>query len=283
MTIWVLSGRRWLVGSVVGLALCLALLSPKIRNGSWQMVSSWLAGRIIPIYSVETPRKQVAFSFDAVWGADQTGELLAILEKHQVKTTFFLGGFWLEKYPEMVKAIAKAGHEIGNHTYTHPHLNTLPPEKIAEELTRTHRLIVELTGQKPWLFRPPFGEYSNKVIETADKCGYTTIIWDVDSLDWRDLSSEAMVNRVYPKIQPGSIVLFHNAGKHTPRAIDILFTKLKKDGYQIVPISKLLLKGDTYVDHTGRQRPRRAAPIGDKDLEQAHKRGGVQGPCGFML
>ena len=90
-----------------------------------------LSGRIIPIYSVETPEKKVAISFDATWGADQTPKLLEILAKNQVRASFFLCGLWLEKYPEMVKAIARAGHEIGNHTYTHPHLNKMAKEEIA--------------------------------------------------------------------------------------------------------------------------------------------------------
>ena len=283
MRIFVLSRFKAIVLFLLAAFLFWFSSHPVVLRRAARQVSVLLGNRIIPIYSVETEEPKVAITFDATWGADQTEELLRILRDNQVRCTFFLCGLWLEKYPEMVKKIAAGGHEIGNHSYTHPHMNNLSAQQITEELMRTHRLIKELTGQEATMFRPPFGEYNNLLIETAKACNYTTIIWDVDSLDWRDLSSEAMVNRVYPKIQPGSIVLFHNAGKHTPRAIDILFTKLKKDGYQIVPISKLLLKGDTYVDHTGRQRPRRAAPIGDKDLEQAHKRGGVQGPCGFML
>lgn len=263
MHLWVINGRRLLAALGAGFVLFLLLAIPVLRESSWRMVSSLLAGKIIPIYSVETPEKKVAFSFDAVWGADQTRELLAILKKHRVKTTFFLGGFWLEKYPEMVKEIADEGHEIGNHTYTHPHLNSMSPEQIAEELKKTHRLITELTGQKAFLFRPPFGEYSNKVIETAKSCGYTTIIWDVDSLDWRDLSSAEMIQRVYSRVTPGSIVLFHNAGKHTPQAIDTLLMRLKSDGYRIVPISQILLQGETYVDHAGRQRLRKYPPAGD--------------------
>lgn len=273
MHMWVVHGRRLLIYLGAGLVLFFFVAFPVVRQQSWRVVSSLLAGKIIPIYSVDTPEKKVAFSFDAVWGADQTKELLAILRKHNVKTTFFLGGFWLEKYPEMVKLIADEGHEIGNHTYTHPHLNSLGPEQIAEELNRTHRLIVELTGQKAFLFRPPFGEYSNKVIDAAKSCGYTTIIWDVDSLDWRNLSSAEMTQRVYSRVGPGSIVLFHNAGKNTPQAIDALLGSLIRDGYRIVPISKILLPGETYVDHAGRQRLRTTPPAGDSVPTQAKRRG----------
>jgi polysaccharide deacetylase family sporulation protein PdaB len=229
-----------------------------------------LSGRIIPIYSVETPEKKVAISFDATWGADQTPKLLEILAKNQVRASFFLCGLWLEKYPEMVKAIARAGHEIGNHTYTHPHLNKMAKEEIARELLKTHRLIQELTGQTATLFRPPFGEYNNKVIETAAGCGYTTIIWDIDSLDWQDLSAAAMLERVQKQLRPGAIILFHNAGKHTPEAVAALLPILKSKGYSVVPISQLLLKGETYTDHTGRQRlkmrTRASPPAGDGSI-----------------
>jgi polysaccharide deacetylase family sporulation protein PdaB len=271
MKIILLYRRRLLIGICAGFLMFVWIAHPTLRQSSIQVVTSWLAGRIIPIYSVETPANRVSISFDAAWGADHTTNLLAILRKHKVRTTFFLVGFWLEKYPEMVKAIANDGHEIGNHTYTHPHLNSLSTDRIAHELTKNHRLIMELTGQNPKLFRPPFGEYSNKVIETANSCGYVTIIWDVDSLDWKDLSSAEMIRRIGTKIRSGSIILFHNAGKNTPQAVDTLLGQLKQDGYEVVPISELLLNGDTFIDHTGRQRPRNKPPTGDADARHARE------------
>ncbi len=257
MRIFVVPRRKFF-----GLALTILLggyflWRPGAMMNTVRRVSVLLSGRIIPIYSVETPDKKVAISFDAVWGADQTPKLLEIMAKNNVRTTFFLSGFWLEKYPEMAKAIARAGHEIGNHTYTHPHLNKLSKEEIARELLRTHQLIRELTGQTATLFRPPFGEYNNKVIETAAECGYKTIIWDIDSLDWQDLSAAAMLERIQKRLQPGSIILFHNAGKHTPEAVAQLLPLLKSKGYAVVPVSQLLLPGETYTDHTGRQRPKK--------------------------
>ncbi|HEY8392827.1 MAG TPA: polysaccharide deacetylase family protein [Capillibacterium sp.] len=246
---------RW---QALGLALLAAFFfwyfsHPVVLYHTAQQVAVLLGKRIIPIYSVGTDEKKVALSFDATWGADQTPELLRILRENQVRTTFFLCGLWLEKYPEMVKKIAAEGHELANHSYSHPHMNNLSEREIAHELNRTHHLIKELTGQNPTLFRPPFGEYNNKVIETARACGYTTVIWDVDSLDWKDLSAQAMLDRILPRLQNGSIILFHNAGKHTPEAVARLIPILKKQGFSIVPISALLLKGETYTDHTGRQ------------------------------
>jgi len=234
---------------------------PVLLVNTARQVNAYLTGRIIPIYSVERPDQALSITFDATWGADQTGNLLEILRKNRVKATFFLCGLWVEKYPEMVKRIALEGHEIGNHSYTHPHMNKLTSEEIAHEILQTHQLIRELTDQTPTVFRPPFGEYNNRLIETARSCHYETIIWDVDSLDWKNLSASEMLNRIIKRVQPGSIILCHNAGKHTPETVSQLLPFLKKQGYQLVPLSQLLLKGETYTDHTGRQKLKKTAPI----------------------
>lgn len=211
--------------------------------------------RMVPIYRVETQEKKVAISFDAAWGSDITPKLLDILKKHDIKTTFFLVKFWMDRYPEMTRLIAKAGHEIGNHSATHPQMGRIPREKIISELKETHDKIKELTGQNAKLFRPPFGDYSNTLITTANEMGYHVIQWDVDSLDWKDLSAGAIYDRVIKQIKPGSIVLFHNNGKHTAEALEPIIVELKSRGYEIVPISELLIKGDYYVDKsTGEMR-----------------------------
>lgn len=213
--------------------------------------------RLVPIYSVETPARKVAISFDAAWGADKTPQILEILDRYQVRTTFFLVDFWMEKYPEVTKKIAAAGHEIGNHSATHPHMSTLSPEEIRAELTRTNKRIKELTGQDPLLFRPPFGDYNNTLIKTVEELGMFTIQWDVDSLDWQDLSAEEITRRVLDQVRPGSIVLFHNNALHTPEALPTIIEKLQAEGYQIVPVSELIYKDHYYIEsHSGRQRPK---------------------------
>lgn len=137
--------------------------------------------RKLPIYCVQTEEPKVSVSFDAAWGADDTDELLRILKENDVKATFFLCGYWVEKYPEEVKKIAEAGHDLGNHSATHPHMSQQTTEQITKELQKCHRNVKELTGIEMDLFRPPFGEYDNEVIETAKQNGYYTIQWDVDS------------------------------------------------------------------------------------------------------
>lgn len=228
---------------------------------SWHLLANNLARpllgsqtRLVPVYYVDTTEKKLAISFDACWGASFTPEILKILQDHDLKTTFFLTGFWVEKYPEMVQKIADEGHEIGNHTYSHPHLNTLGEEEIKEELEKVNKMIFELTAQKPDLFRPPFGEYNNKVVSTAEKAGYRPIQWSIDSLDWQELGKEPMVERVTSLLHPGAIVLFHNNALYTVEALPEIIASIQEQGYQIIPISELLYEDNYEIDsNTGAQ------------------------------
>lgn len=249
------------------LAVCLALIAITLVNviqfSLYPTIASVVSskiGRRIPVYSVDVEDDRVSVSLDATWGASRTQALLDVLDKHGVKATFFLAGYWIKEYPDHVRMIAARGHEIGNHSYSHPHLNSLSADSIATELDRCSDMIESLTGKRPVLFRPPFGEYNNRVIETAEACGLTTIQWDVDSLDWQNLSKSEIVNRVMSRVKRGSIILFHNDGLHTVEALDTVLGELKNRGFTIVPISLLLLTGETYVDHTGRQKAKPGSP-----------------------
>ncbi len=221
-----------------------------------QVVGVFNSGeREVPIYGVDLEEKKLAISFDAAWGADCTPTLLKILKEHNIKTTFFLTGIWVKEYPEMVKKIAEAGHELGNHSLTHPHCNTLSAEEFVEELKKNEEMIHKLTAKRTKLFRPPFGEYDNTNLKAARKNGYEVIQWSVDSLDWQEAGTEAVVDRVLKNAHPGAIVLFHNNAQYTPEALPIILKGLKKDGYKIVPVSELLHKGDYYIEkHNGIQK-----------------------------
>lgn len=213
--------------------------------------------RELPIYCVQTNEKKVSVSFDAAWGADDTDELLRILDDNDVTATFFLCGYWVEKYPEEVEKIAAAGHDLGNHSATHPHMSTLSAEQITKELQGCHQAVKELTGIDMNLFRPPFGEYNDNVIRTAKENGYYAIQWDVDSLDWKEQGVQAEINQVlnHKHLGNGSILLFHNDAKYTPQALDTILKGLKEKGYEIVPISEIIHTGEYTVDHEGRQIP----------------------------
>lgn len=262
MQILWLGNRKRAIFFLAGAMVCLALVQIALL-GAGRMVIGVLSQKIIPIYRVDTGgEKKVAISFDATWGADYTPRLLEILKEEKVKATFYLAGFWIEKYPEMVKKIANAGHELGNHTYSHPHLNSLAEAEIKRELMQTHEMIKELTGKSCTVFRPPFGEYSNKVINVAKDAGYVTIIWDVDSLDWKNLSAEQIHKRIIEKVRPGSIVLMHNAGLNTPEALPGIIRELKKKGYKFTTTSELLIRGPHYIQHDGEQKQKKDAEGG---------------------
>ncbi len=270
---WIVLRRRnlqrlALLALIVAAGLMLASVLSSRLNGAavrpdarlLQRAPAQTAGtrRQVPIYSVDTGEKKVAISFDAAWGADDTPQILEILRQHNVKTTFFLTGIWVKQYPDMVRAIAAAGHEIGNHSLTHPHFNSLTEAEMKKELGDNDLLIFDLTGTHTKLFRPPFGEYDDLVIQTAHSSGYEVIQWSVDSLDWQDIGKEAITERVLQNIQPGAIVLFHNNAKYTPEALPVILDSLQQQGYQIVPVSDLLLKGSYYVEqHSGIQKPKR--------------------------
>ena len=213
------------------------------------------ADRKLPIYCVGTDEKKISISFDAAWGADDTDELIEILNENDVKTTFFMCGYWVEKYPEEVMKIALAGHDLGNHSSTHPHMNQLTKAQIKKELQDTHEKVYQLTGYEMDLFRPPFGEYNNTVLEVAEDEGYYTIQWDVDSLDWMEHGVQTEIDRVlnHKNLRNGSIVLFHNDAKYTPAALDTIIKGLKAKGYEIVPLSELIHRQGYHMDHEGRQ------------------------------
>jgi polysaccharide deacetylase family sporulation protein PdaB len=209
--------------------------------------------RQLPIYSVERDQKMVALSFDAAWGNEDTQTLIDILGKYDVKVTFFVVGQWVDKYPESVKALSDAGHEVMNHSNDHAHFNTLSTEQAIENINACNDKIEAITGVRPTLFRPPYGEYDDHVIAAVRSIGMEPIQWDVDSLDWKEISASEIYDRVTSKVRSGSIILFHNAALHTPEALEDIVKYILSEGYTIVPISQLILDGEYTIDHTGRQ------------------------------
>ncbi len=217
------------------------------------MIRTAAAARQLPIYSVERTQRVCAISFDAAWGNEDTQTLIDILAKYNVKTTFFVVGDWAEKYPESVQALHDAGHEVMSHSNHHDHYNSLSATEIAEDIRAANERISRVTGVTPTLIRCPYGEYDDHVIAAIRSLGMEPIQWDVDSLDWKDYDAETICKRVLSKVQPGSIVLFHNAALHTPEALPTILDALIRDGYTVVPISQLILSSPYTIDHTGRQ------------------------------
>ena len=210
--------------------------------------------RLLPIYCVETDKKQVAISFDAAWGNDDTETLIDILKEYDVPATFFVVGAWVDKYPESVKALSDAGHQIQNHSNTHPHMPQLSKGQMKDEIESCNNKIEAITGVKPTLLRPPYGDYDNALIKTMNELKMYTIQWDVDSLDWKENATpDSICKRVTSKVKNGSIVLFHNDADHTPEALPNILKCLKDEGYEFVFISDLILKDNYEIKHDGTQ------------------------------
>lgn len=242
---------------LLGCCVILAVVAAGFYAKKYVSVNSTVNGRELPIYSVDTGEKKVALSFDAAWGNEDTRELLDILKKHQVHVTFFMTGGWVEKYPEDVKAILAAGHDLGNHSENHKNMSQLSEEEIKSELMKVHDRVKELTGYDMFLFRPPYGDYDNEVIETARACGYYPIQWSVDSLDWKDYGADDIIRQVCDSenLTGGAIILCHNGAKYTADALDAMLTELKEKGYEVVPVSELIIRNNYHMDPAGRQIP----------------------------
>ena len=239
-----------------GLCLCLAALSFVYAGSLEEEATTVLSHkRELPVYSVARDDGVVAISFDASWGGSQTLEILDILDKYDVKTTFFLVGIWVEKYPDLVKEIVARGHEIGNHSATHPHMTQISQEKMREELGIMSDQVETLTGVRPTLFRPPYGDYNDLVVTTCRQAGYEVVQWSVDSLDWKNRGVEDIVKKCTQKIASGDIVLFHNDAQYTPQALPSVLDYYKAQGLKIVPVSQILLQGETTIDVQGKQHP----------------------------
>jgi len=209
----------------------------------------------LPIYCVEKEKPQVSLSFDAAWGNEDTQAILDVLSKYNINVTFFMTGGWVDQYPDDVKNIAKAGHDLGNHSQNHKQMSQLSATECEKEITLVNEKVRELTKKTPQLFRPPYGDYNDTLVETVAKCNCYCIQWDVDSLDWKNYGVDAIVSTVlnHKALGNGSIILMHNGAKYTKDALPAVIEGLQKKGFEIVPISKLIYKDNYEINHEGRQ------------------------------
>jgi len=212
--------------------------------------------REIPVYSVDTQgQKKCALTFDAAWGATRTLSILDILDQYEVKATFFLTNIWMKEYPDLVKEIARRGHELGLHSDTHPNLTQVSADQLEAEIENNRQMLRDIAGIEGKAFRPPFGAYDNRLIKTLKNKGLIPVQWSVDSLDWKNLSAGEMLIILKRDISPGGIVLFHNDGLHTPEVLPVFIEELKKQGYAFSTISELVYPEPYTVDSQGVQHP----------------------------
>ena len=243
-------GKKLLLVLACALIVALSFLTHKTKAYA---VYTGGSTRKLPIYSVERSDNKISISFDCAYGADKTLSLLDTLDTYGVKCTFFCVEFWALKYPDMVKEIVRRGHEIGTHSKTHPKMSKLSREEIVAELTSSISEIEKLTDKKVELFRAPFGDYDDLLIETAGDLGLYTIQWDVDSIDLKDVTVNYLVNRIVTKTKSGSIILCHNNGENTHKALPYVLSNLQEKGFEFVKISELIYKNNYKINSFGTQ------------------------------
>ena len=215
--------------------------------------------RALPIYNVQRDDNKIAISFDCAWGTEHTDAILENLAAGKVRATFFTVQFWAEEHADYLKKISDAGHEIGTHSATHSYMSRLSETEIRSELTSSSEAISKVTGKPVELFRPPYGDYDNELINTSNAMGLYPIQWDVDSLDWKDLSASDIADRIVKQVKSGSIILCHNNGLYTADALPIVIDALHAKGFEFVPIGELIYRENYTIDHAGKQIPKGTA------------------------
>ena len=253
MTRFMVIGRKKSIWFLLGAALYILVILLGLGNMAASLVSA--GNRELPIYSVQREEPLVALTFNCAWETNDIPQLLDLLEKENIKATFFLVGQWVERYPDSVRQIAAAGHEIGNHSYSHVDFVGEQENIILQQMDKTAALIRDLTGTSPGLARVPSGSYDSRVIRLLRRQGYEVIQWDVDSVDWQKPPADEMTRKVVENVQNGSIVLFHSGADTTMEALPDVIAGLREKGYRFTTVGNLFLKGETVTDHTGRQLP----------------------------
>ena len=231
----------------------LFLMTSLFANVPEATIETASSPRQLPIYSVDTEEAKVALTINCAWNADDIDKIIETLNKHQVKVTFFMVGDWIEKYEEAAKKIHEAGHELANHSYNHPHVNNLSYDKNVEQINKCSELIKKITGNPSTLYRGPYGEYNDTVIQAAKTANHTCIQWSIDTLDYKALTGEQMWERIEPKLEKGSIILMHNGTENTANSLDMIITNIKNKGYELVTVSDLIYKDNYKIDNNGIQ------------------------------
>lgn len=206
--------------------------------------------RILPIYCVQDERK-IAITFDAAWGADKTKAIVDTLCRYNIQGTFFLTGFWIDAYPAETLYIHEKGMQIGNHSANHYNMGKMNADRCFAEIASVNTQLYQM-GISPRVFRAPFGDYGNTLMQTLQSMSMRCIQWDVDSLDWKGLSAAELTKRVVEKCQAGSIILCHNNSDHIVEALPSIIEGLQAKGYVFVTIDALLQGKEGKIDHTGR-------------------------------
>jgi len=212
------------------------------------------AGKLVPIYNVDTNKQRISLTINCAWNADDIDKILEILDRRNVKVTFFMVGDWVDKYKDEVKKIEAAGHEIANHSDTHAHVNNLSYEQNVQEIQKCTEKIKSITGKEAKLYRCPYGEYNDTVIKAATDNGYKVIQWSIDTLDYEGLDEAQMIERINKNLKNGSIILMHNGTENTANSLEGIIKNIQSKGYNIVKVSELVYSDNYQIDANGMQK-----------------------------
>lgn len=192
------------------------------------------------VFKVDTGEHAVALTFDVVWEPTEVERILDILDRYQVRATFFLAGSWIRKNPDLAREIALRGHELGQHTQNHPRMEELSDEEIAKEFDQMEESMAEELNMQSGLFRPPYGELEERTLAQARERGYKIIVWSINPHDWLDPGIDKIVSRVVTKVHKGAIITLHTSSTQGTEALPMIIQGLKMQGYRILPVGELL-------------------------------------------
>lgn len=192
-----------------------------------------------PIYKGMDNERKIAFTCNVVWGEEYLPQMLKLLKDKDLEITFFIGGQWAEKNEELLKSIHKDGHELGNHGYKHLHHSMLTPEKNKEEISKTEEILKRITGCKTELFAPPYGDFNDTVVDSAEALGYKVIMWSIDTIDWNTKDYNKILQRLEKKHHNGAIVLMHPT-RVTIEALPKMIASLESHNYEITTVSDVI-------------------------------------------
>ncbi|HBR29708.1 MAG TPA: hypothetical protein DD789_09765 [Firmicutes bacterium] len=193
-----------------------------------------------PVFQGPTDQKKISLAINVAWGEEELPAMLKILKERGVHATFFFDGAWVKKFPEMVKAIHAAGHEIANHGLYHGHPAQMSRDELKRLIVENNQLLAGIIGMDPpKLFAPPYGEFNQEIVAVAGNLGYRTIMWTIDTIDWQRPAPEIIIRRVVDKIKAGAIILMHPTVP-TVQALERIIQNVQGQGYKLVTVSELL-------------------------------------------
>ncbi|WNQ11778.1 polysaccharide deacetylase family sporulation protein PdaB [Paenibacillus aurantius] len=237
---YVMNGRRLKQYFIIAASLVFAIGIIYVEK---DQVSVFSTNEPAAIYSVQTDRKVIALTFDISWGDKRAEPIIKVLEDKGVKkSTFFLSSPWSKTHPEVVDKLVKGGFEIGSHGYRHVNYTELSDEEIRAEIETAHQMLTDLTKKPPALIRLPNGDFDKRVLKIADELNYKVIQWDTDSMDWKNIGVDQIVERVVTKAHNGDIVLLHasDSSEQTHEALPRIIDQLKAQGYEFVTVSEMI-------------------------------------------